>query len=112
MGAFAEEEPDERKIYELQEITVTGSRIKSAETLAPAPIVVLSAEEIRAQGLASIGDVLQTLTVQSNAINTQANNGGDGSTRVSLRGLGSQSHPSVGQWPSLRARRDGREFIR
>ena len=89
MGAFAEEETDERKIYELQEITVTGSRIKSAETLAPAPIVVLSAEEIRAQGLASIGDVLQTLTVQSNAINTQANNGGDGSTRVSLRGLGS-----------------------
>ena len=89
MGAFAEEETDERKIYELQEITVTGSRIKSAETLASAPIVVLSAEEIRAQGLASIGDVLQTLTVQSNAINTQANNGGDGSTRVSLRGLGS-----------------------
>ena len=88
MGAFAEEETDERKIYELQEITVTGSRIKSAEMLAPAPIVVLSAEEIRAQGLASLGDVLQTLTVQSNAINTQANNGGDGSTRVSLRGLG------------------------
>ena len=27
--------------------------------------------------------------MQSNAINTQANNGGDGSTRVSLRGLGS-----------------------
>ena len=89
MGAFAEEEADERKIYEVEEITVTGSRIKSAETLAPAPIVVLSAEEIRAQGLASLGDVLQTLTVQSNAINTQANNGGDGSTRVSLRGLGS-----------------------
>ncbi|MCE2448385.1 MAG: TonB-dependent receptor plug domain-containing protein [Candidatus Latescibacteria bacterium] len=89
MGASAEEETDERKIYEVEEITVTGSRIKSAETLAPAPIVVLSAEEIRAQGLASLGDVLQTLTVQSNAINTQANNGGDGSTRVSLRGLGS-----------------------
>ena len=89
MGAFAEEEADKRKIYEVEEITVTGSRIKSAETLAPAPIVVLSAEEIRAQGLASLGDVLQTLTVQSNAINTQANNGGDGSTRVSLRGLGS-----------------------
>ena len=89
MGAFAEEEADERKIYEVEEITVTGSRIKSAETLAPAPIVVLSSEEIRAQGLASLGDVLQTLTVQSNAINTQANNGGDGSTRVSLRGLGS-----------------------
>ena len=38
MGTFAEE-ADERKIYEVEEITVTGSRIKSAETLAPAPIV-------------------------------------------------------------------------
>ena len=86
--AFAEE-ADQAKVYEIREITVTGSRIKSAESLAPAPMVVLSTGEIRAQGLASLGDVLQTLTVQSNAINTQANNGGDGSTRVSLRGLGS-----------------------
>ena len=51
--------------------------------------MVLSIEDIKSQGLASIGDVLQTLTVQSNAINTQSNNGGDGSTRISLRGLGS-----------------------
>ncbi len=84
------EDPDEEEIvYELEPITVTGSRIKSEETRSPAPVVILSREEIKAQGLASIGDVLQTLTVQSNAINTQANNGGDGSTRVNLRGLGS-----------------------
>lgn len=51
--------------------------------------MVLSIEDIKSQGLASIGDVLQTLIVQSNAINTQSNNGGDGSTRISLRGLGS-----------------------
>ena len=89
---FAEEveqSPDELEIYELEEIAVTGSRIKSAESLSPAPVVVLSGDEIKARGLASIGDVLQTLTVQSNAINTQANNGGDGTTRINLRGLGS-----------------------
>ena len=90
VAAFAQEEAEERKIYQIEEVTVTGSRIKSEESLSPAPIVVMSTEEIRAQGLASIGDVLQTLTVQSNAINTQANNGGDGSTRISLRGLGTQ----------------------
>ena len=89
-GAFAQEEAEERVLYQIEEVTVTGSRIKSEESLSPAPIVVMSAEEIRAQGLASIGDVLQTLPVQSNAINTQANNGGDGSTRISLRGLGTQ----------------------
>ena len=95
VSAFAEEEVDDQevddqKVYVVEEVAVTGSRIKSAESLSPAPIVVMSTEEIRAQGLASIGDVLQTLTVQSNAINTQANNGGDGSTRVNLRGLGTQ----------------------
>ena len=37
----------------------------------------------------SIGQILQNLPSQSNAINIQFNNGGDGSTRVNLRGLGS-----------------------
>ncbi len=83
-----ETEDGEDIVYEMEAITVTGSRIKSDEHLTPAPVVVLSRDEIKVRGLASIGDVLQTLTVQSNAINTQANNGGDGSTRISLRGLG------------------------
>ena len=84
-----ETEEEEDIVYEMEAITVTGSRIKNDENLTPAPVVVLSRDEIKVRGLASIGDVLQTLTVQSNAINTQANNGGDGSTRISLRGLGS-----------------------
>ena len=88
-GTEAEETAEEELIvYELDAITVTGSRIKSEDLLTPAPVIVMSRDEIKVRGLASIGDVLQTLTVQSNAINTQANNGGDGSTRISLRGLG------------------------
>ena len=83
-----EADDDEIVVYELEAITVTGSRIKSQDDLTPAPVIVMSRDEIKVRGLASIGDVLQTLTVQSNAINTQANNGGDGSTRISLRGLG------------------------
>lgn len=75
-------------MYQMEEVAITGTRIKSAEATSPAPVIVLSIEEIRSQGLASIGDVLQNLTVQSNAINTQSNNGGDGTTRINLRGLG------------------------
>ena len=86
--ASEETEKEDAFVYELEAITVTGSRIKSEALLTPAPVVVMSRDEIKVRGLASIGDVLQTLTVQSNAINTQANNGGDGSTRISLRGLG------------------------
>ena len=76
--------------YVLEELTVTGSRIRGEAEGSTAPVVILAREEIRAKGLASVGDVLQSLTVQSNATNTQANYGGDGATRISLRGLGAQ----------------------
>lgn len=88
--AFAQEaqEPDDEVDFVAEEVTVTGSRIRGEAAESTAPVVILAKTEIQEKGLASIGDVLQTLTVQSNAINTQANNGGDGSTRISLRGLG------------------------
>jgi iron complex outermembrane recepter protein len=69
-------------------IIVTGSVIERRETTTPAPVSVLDKEELDAAGMVSIGDILQNLPSQSNAINVQANNGGDGSTRVDLRGLG------------------------
>lgn len=68
-----------------EEVTVTGSRIRGEAAESSAPVVILSKTEIQEKGLASIGDLLQTFTAQSNAINTQANNGGGGSTRISLR---------------------------
>jgi iron complex outermembrane recepter protein len=54
----------------------------------PAPRTVLDRDALAASGRANLGEVLQQLPVQSNALNAQVNNGGDGSTRVSLRGLG------------------------
>ena len=88
---FAQEaqEPDDEVEFVMEEVTVTGSRIRGEAAESTAPVIILAKTQIQEKGLASIGDVLQTLTVQSNAINTQANNGGDGSTRISLRGLGS-----------------------
>jgi len=85
------EDPDSVLVdYVFDEMTVTGSRIRSEAEGSTAPVVILAREEIRAKGLASVGDVLQSLTVQSNATNTQANYEGDGATRISLRGLGAQ----------------------
>ena len=103
MGAFAEEETDERKIYEVEEITVTGSRIKSAETLAPAPIVVLSSEEIRAQGLASLGGRAANA---HRAVQCDQHPSQQRRRRLYSRQPARPrfpSHPRVGQWPSLRA---------
>ena len=70
-------------------IIVTGSRIRRKDLTTPAPVTVISREQVIASGKVSIGDFLQSLPEQGNAINTSVNNGGDGSTRVSLRGLGS-----------------------
>ena len=71
-------------------ITITGSLIERDKALTTAaPVSIIDKKTIEASGLVTVGDVLQNLPAQSNAINTQFNNGGDGSTRVDLRGLGS-----------------------
>jgi outer membrane receptor protein involved in Fe transport len=69
-------------------ITVTGSTLERKTLTTPAPLTILSRDDLNATGRATVGDILQSLPAQSNAINAQANNGGDGSTRVNIRGLG------------------------
>ena len=69
-------------------ITVTGSTIGRKTLTTPAPLTVLSREDLQSAGRATVGDILQQLPEQSNAVNAQTNNGGDGSTRISIRGLG------------------------
>ncbi len=71
-----------------QEIVVTGTRIRRKDPTTPAPVSVISRDQIAASGKVSIGDFLQGLPEQGNAINTGVNAGGDGSTRVNLRGIG------------------------
>ncbi len=81
----AEEMPVEEYV---EEIVVTGSRIPRKELTTAAPVTVLDKEQLEKTGKTSIGEILQSIPEQTNAINTQFNNGGDGSTRVNLRGLG------------------------
>jgi outer membrane receptor protein involved in Fe transport len=69
-------------------ITVTGSTIERKTLTTPAPLTILNRDDLNATGRSTVGDILQSIPAQSNAINAQANNGGDGSTRVNLRGLG------------------------
>ncbi len=71
-----------------QVVYVTGTRIPRLDVGSPAPVTTLSREQFAVSGRTSIGDLLQTLPEQTGGINTQANNGGDGSTRINLRGFG------------------------
>ena len=91
-AAFAQEPapaPAEQEATTLDRIQVTGSRISRVEVETAQPIFSLNREDIQAQGLTSVGDVIQNLTANGTALNTTFNNGGNGETRVSLRNLGS-----------------------
>ena len=73
-----------------EEIVVTGSRVRRKDLNTPAPVTVLSRDQITASGRVSLGEFLQALPEQGNSLNAQVNNGNDGSVYVSLRSLGPQ----------------------
>ncbi len=83
--AFAQDQDDAE---ELETITVVGSRIKRTDIETSQPVFVLEREDLQRTGLTSVGDILQELTTNGAALNTSFNNGGNGSTQVSLRNLG------------------------
>src|SRR5437899_1437842 len=73
-----------------EEIVVTGSRVRRKDLTTPAPVTVISREQITSASVASLGDFLQQQPEQGGALNTNVNNGGDGETQINLRDLGSQ----------------------
>ncbi len=73
----------------LDRIEVTGSRIKRVDVETSAPVFSIDRADIQAQGLTSVGDVIQNLAANGSALNSTFNNGGNGESQVSLRNLGS-----------------------
>ena len=88
----AELEPEERDI---EEITVTGSRIKRTEFSTTAPIQVITSERSQLAGLLDASEILQNSTIASgeqinDAFGGFNVEGGVGANSISLRGLGAQ----------------------
>jgi len=73
---------------QLGKIEVTGTRIKRTDVETAQPVTIISAQQLKATGLNSIGDILQTVTQSGAALNTTFNNGGNGRTNIDLRFLG------------------------
>lgn len=76
----------------LEEVVVTGSRIRRVDTETATPLFVMDTQDIRASGVTTLGDLVQRVpSVAGAATNPQVNNGGgDGQSNVELRGLGTQ----------------------
>ena len=76
---------------ELEEITVTGSRIKRADLDSASPVTVLDREAIMAQGITDVGNLIQRMPSMSGTpLGTTTNNGNDeeGAVNINLRGMG------------------------
>lgn len=74
----------------LQTIVVTGSRIPRAQIEGPAPVIVISAQEIQRRGIVSVPDLMTSLTQNLGALdnNQQTDGFSTGAQAVDLRGLG------------------------
>ena len=77
----------------LEEVVVTGSRIRRKDFTTPAPVTVISHEQIMSAGKVTIAEFLQNLPEQGNSMNQNANNGSTGLTTINLRGLDSAFGP-------------------
>ena len=92
--------PEANKAKTLTAVVVTGSLIRRVDLETASPVVTLDRTNILNSGKPTLGDVLQQLpSVSGNATNPSNNSnggggasptleGGDGASRISLRGLG------------------------
>ncbi|HTP39404.1 MAG TPA: TonB-dependent receptor [Steroidobacteraceae bacterium] len=73
-----------------EQIVITGSRIPRTAVEGPAPVVTVTADDIKSNGFATVADVMSSLTQNLGALdNNQYTNGfSPGAQAVDLRGLG------------------------
>ena len=68
----------------VEEIIVTGSRIKRADLEGSSPVTVITRQEIENKGITDVGYLLQRMPSMSGSpIGTTTNNGGNGSVQAS-----------------------------
>jgi len=74
----------------VEEVVVTGSRLREPNETAISPITTVSATDIQSTGLTRVEDVLNNLPMVFAGMNSTTSNGGDGTASIDLRGLGNQ----------------------
>ena len=73
----------------IEEVVVTGSRIKRQDEVANSPVQTLSEDDLRIDGSLSIGETLQTLPSVGSSLNSNGSAGtSHGSSSLNMRNLG------------------------
>lgn len=82
---------DERSAR-LEEVVVTGTRIKGSELDSASPVTIIGAEAIYNSGISNVEDLLQELTASAgpagNSTNAYWTSNGYGTAQTNLRGMG------------------------
>lgn len=88
--AFAQE--SESASRPIEEVVITGSRIRRVDEETASPVFVMDASTIANTGVKTMGDLMMRVpAISGAATNPQVNNGGGtGESNVELRGLGAQ----------------------
>src|SRR5579871_4343213 len=88
--AVAQEAGSETKSTQLDKIVVTGSRIATAETQGPAPVTIITGEQIKKEGFTTVYELIGSLA-QSMPVETPPSWGSTtvNARQANLRGLGS-----------------------
>jgi len=60
--SLAQQSSNEEDATEIDRVSVVGSRIKRAQVEGPAPVIVITREQINREGFQTVGDALQTLS--------------------------------------------------
>src|SRR5438309_569691 len=81
--AYAQQAPER-----VERVEITGSRLPQLEVEGASPVTVLTAQDIRMDGLAKAEDLLNNLPQVTAAQGSYASNGASGTAQVQLRGLG------------------------
>jgi iron complex outermembrane receptor protein len=87
MSQLAVAQDDEEQVQELEEITVTGSRIPARNLVSSSPVTTVNANEIAFQGVTRIEDLLNSLPQVAPTQQSSISNGATGTATVDLRGL-------------------------
>ncbi|MEK6192635.1 MAG: TonB-dependent receptor plug domain-containing protein, partial [Deltaproteobacteria bacterium] len=87
---FAQDEnPDEEADdVLLEEVIVTGTRIKRRDYTSPSPLTTISRQDIEFSGLPTLEAYLNTMPQVQPGFDRTANNPGDGTAQIDLRGMG------------------------
>src|SRR6187431_324505 len=88
-GSIASIVPAFAQDQEVEEVVVTGSRIKMANLEGTSPVTQVTSADIATQGVTRVEDLINQLPQAFAAQNASVSNGATGTATVNLRGLGS-----------------------